>query len=157
MDLAKVEKLNELREKGAITEAEYEKAKAEALASNSALDISNMDSRSYSMVMHFTQLCSFIVPFLGWVVPIVMWLTKRDDAYVNEQGKVVANWILSALIYTIICIILMMVIIGIFLIIALVICSIIFTILGGIQAKDGVIRNYPLSIRFFPVNETPRS
>jgi hypothetical protein len=157
MDLDKIEKLNELKEKGAITEEEYQKAKAEALQSNKSLDINNMDSRSYSMIMHFTQLCSFIVPFLGWIVPLVMWLTRREDSYIDEQGKVVANWIISAFIYSIISIILMMVVIGVFLFLALILCSVIFTIIGAIQAKDGVIRNYPLSIRFFSVNETPRT
>jgi hypothetical protein len=156
MDLDKIEKLNELREKGALTEAEYEKAKAEALASNKSLDINNMDSRSYAMIMHFTQLCSCILPLLGWVVPLVMWLTRREDAYIDEQGKVVANWIISSFIYTIISVVLMVIIIGIFMFLALIVCSIIFTIMGGIQAKDGVIRNYPLAIRFFSVNETPR-
>lgn len=156
MDLDKIEKLNELREKGALTEAEYEKAKAEALASNKSLDINNVDNRSYAMIMHLTQLCSCILPLLGWVVPLVMWLTRREDAYIDEQGKVVANWIISSFIYTIISVILMMIVIGFFMFLALIVCSIIFTIMGGIQAKDGVVRNYPLAIRFFAVNETPR-
>src|SRR5690606_18048395 len=104
----------------------------------------------------FAQFCSFIVPILGWVVPLVMWLTRRDDDYIEQHGRVVANWIISAFIYSLICIALMLVLVGFLLFPVLIICSIIFTILGGIQAKDGVIRNYPLAIRFFYVNETPR-
>lgn len=158
MDLDKIEKLNELREKGAITEEEYQKAKAEALEKKSvqSLDLNNMDSKSYSMIMHFTQFCCFIVPVLGWVVPLVMWLTKRDDPYIDQQGRVIANWVISAFIYSIICVILMIIVIGFFLLLALVVCSVIFTILGGINAKDGIVRNYPLAIRFFAVDETPR-
>lgn len=158
MDLEKIEKLNELKEKGAITEEEYQKAKAEALESkpSSSLDFSNMDNKTYSMIMHLAQLCCFIVPVLGWVVPLVMWLTKKGDIYIDQQGRVVANWIISAFIYGIVCVILMIVLIGIVLIWVLIICSIIFTIMGAINAKDGVIRNYPLAIRFFSVDETPR-
>lgn len=156
MDLDKIEKLNQLREKGAITEEEYQKAKAEALATRPALDVTNMDSKTYSMVLHFAQFCSFVVPLLGWIVPLIMWLTKRDDPYIDEHGKVVANWIISAFIYSAVSIVLMFVLIGFFLFFILIICSIIFTIMGGIQARDGIIRNYPLAIRFFSVNETPR-
>lgn len=157
MDLDKIEKLNELREKGAISEAEYEQAKAEAFASNKSLDINNMDSQSYAMIMHFAQFCGFVVPLLGWVVPLVMWLTRRDDTYVDAHGKVIANWVISSFIYFIICLFLIFIVVGVLLLPVLAICSIIFTIMGGIQAKDGVIRNYPLAIRFFSVNETPRT
>lgn len=156
MDLEKVDKLNELKEKGAITEEEFQRAKAEALASNKPWDMANMDNKTYCMMMHFAQFCSFVVPVLGWVVPLVMWLTKHEDDYIDQHGKVVANWIISAFIYFVISIILMTVLVGFLLLFALLICSIIFTILGAIQAKDGIIRNYPLSIRFFAVRETPR-
>ncbi len=156
MDLDKIAKLNELREKGAITQEEFDKAKAEALASK-PLDIQNMDSRTYSMVLHFSQFCCFILPVLGWVVPLVMWLVRREDTYVDQHGRVVANWIISAFIYSMISIMLMVVIVGIFLFLALLICAVVFAIMGGIQAKDGVIRNYPMAIRFFRVDETSAS
>lgn len=159
MDLEKIEKLNELREKGIITEEEFQKAKAQALEGDKpgkSIDLNNMDSRSYSMLMHFAQFCCFILPVLGWVVPLVMWLVKKDDDYIDQQGRVVLNWIISAVIYSVICIVLMIIVIGAFLFLGLIICSIIFTIMGAINAKDGVIRNYPMAIRFFSVNETPR-
>lgn len=160
MDLEKIEKLNELREKGIITEEEFQKGKARALEDGKpgkSVDISNMDNRSYSMIMHFSQFCCFILPVLGWVVPLVMWLTKKDDEYIDQQGRVIFNWIISAFIYSIGCIILMAIVVGVFLLLALVICSIIFTVMGAINAKDGVIRNYPMAIRFMAVNETPKT
>lgn len=159
MDLDKIEKLNELKEKGIITEEEFQKGKAQALEDNKptqSLDLGNMDSRSYSMIMHFSQFCCFVLPVLGWVVPLIMWLTKKDDDYIDQQGRVIFNWIISAFIYTIGCIILMVIVVGVFLLLTLVVCSIIFTVMGAINAKDGVIRNYPLAIRFLAVNETPR-
>ncbi|HTF85364.1 MAG TPA: DUF4870 domain-containing protein [Cellvibrio sp.] len=158
MDLDKIEKLNELKEKGIITEEEFQKGKAQALEDKpvQSFDLSNMDSRNYSMIMHFSQFCCFVLPVLGWVVPLIMWLTKKDDDYIDQQGRVIFNWIISAFIYTIGCIILMVIVVGVFLLLALVVCSIIFTVMGAINAKDGVIRNYPLAIRFLAVNETPR-
>ena len=159
MDLDKIEKLNELKEKGIITEEEFQKGKAQALEDKpvQSFDLSNMDSRNYSMIMHFSQFCCFVLPVLGWVVPLIMWLTKKDDDYIDQQGRVIFNWIISAFIYTIGCIILMVIVVGVFLLMALIVCSIIFTVMGAINAKDGVIRNYPMAIRFMAVNETPRT
>jgi uncharacterized Tic20 family protein len=159
MDLDKIEKLNELKEKGIITEEEFQKGKAQALEDKpvQSFDLSNMDSRNYSMIMHFSQFCCIFLPVLGWVVPLIMWLTKKDDDYIDQQGRVIFNWIISAFIYTIGCIILMVIVVGVFLLMALIVCSIIFTVMGAINAKDGVIRNYPMAIRFMAVNETPRT
>lgn len=158
MDLEKIEKLNEMKEKGIITEEEFQKAKAQEFGSapSQSIDFSNLDNKSYSMIMHFAQFSCFILPVLGWVVPLVMWLTKKDDPYIDQQGRVVFNWIVSSFIYSIICVALMVVLIGFLLILALIVCSVIFTVIGAINAKDGVIRNYPLSIRFLAVDETPR-
>lgn len=155
MDLDKIEKLNELKEKGVITDEEFQRGKQKVLGESSLSEAaSNMDSKTYSMLMHFSQFCTFILPLIGLAVPIVMWLIKRnDDPYIDEQGKVVANWVISALIYCVISSILTIIVIGVFMLIALIICSIIFTIMGAIRANDGVIKNYPLAIHFFKVNE----
>ncbi|MCP8900595.1 DUF4870 domain-containing protein [Gilvimarinus xylanilyticus] len=153
MDLDKIEKLNELKEKGMISDEEYQRAKAKALGSASASDVvGDVDNRSYSMLMHLAQLCGFVIPMCGLVVPLIMWVVKKDDAYINEQGKVVFNWVISSFIYFVICIVLAIFIIGIFLVIALGIVSIVFIIMGAIRAKDGTIQNYPMSIPFFTVD-----
>ncbi|WP_341939570.1 DUF4870 domain-containing protein [Marinimicrobium sp. C2-29] len=155
MDLDQIEKLAELREKGLISEEEYATAKARILRSGEAQSparvAGDMDNRTYSMLLHFSQFCNFIIPFFGLIVPVALWLTRRDDPYVDQQGRVVMNWILSSLIYFVICLVLMLVVIGVFLLIGLGILSIVFTVMGAVRAKDGVIREYPLSIPFFSV------
>lgn len=155
MDLKKIEQLHELKEKGIITEEEFQLGKKKALGETSLSEAaSNMDSKTYAMLLHLSQFCSFIIPLAGLVVPVVMWITKKEDSYIDEQGKVVANWIISSLIYFAISLMLMLVVIGVFTLIALLICSIIFTVMGAVRANDGIIKNYPLSIRFIKVNET---
>lgn len=155
MDLDKIEKLAELKEKGIITEEEYAEAKAKILRGEEPKFTTElageMDSRTYAMLLHFSQLCGFVAPVFGWVVPVVLWLIKRDDPYIDQQGKVVFNWILSSFIYFVISLILISVVIGLFMLIALGILSVIFIVIGAVRAKDGVIQNYPLSISFFPV------
>lgn len=156
MDLDKLEKLNELKAQGVITEEEFQQQKEKILnqpatAASAGLDFN--DVRSYSMFMHLAQLCAFILPLLGWVVPLVMWLTRKEDQYIDQQGKVVFNWIISAVIYGFVSLLLMVVLIGIPLMIALVVCNIVFAIMGALRAKDGIVKNYPLAIRFFRVEE----
>ncbi len=160
MDLEQIEKLNDLKQKGLISEEEYQQAKArilsgqkDALQPHTILQTNNYD---YAMVLHLTQFCSWLFPFLGLVVPLIMWQSKKDDPYVDEQGKVVMNWVFSSLIYAIICLILFVILIGIPMLAALAICSVVFTIMGAMDANKGVIKNYPLTIKFFDVKETPR-
>lgn len=160
MDLEQIEKLNDLKQKGLISEEEFQQAKArilngqkEVAQPHTILQTNNYD---YAMVLHLTQFCSWLFPFLGLVVPLIMWQSKKDDPYVDEQGKVVMNWVFSSLIYAIICLILFVVLIGIPMLAALAICSVVFTIMGAMDANKGVVKNYPLTIKFFDVKETPR-
>lgn len=154
MDLDKIEKLDELRQKGMISEEEYQQAKAKILGSQTPapVAVSDMDNRTYSMLMHFAQLLGFVVPMCGWIAPLVMWLLKREDPYIDQQGRVVFNWIISAFIYCVVSVILMIVLIGFLLLPLLVLLSIIFTVIGALKANDGVIQNYPMSIPFFRID-----
>jgi len=164
MDLNQIEKLNDLKQKGLISEEEYQQAKERILGAqpqpaapvqpHTILKTNNYD---YAMVLHLAQFCSWLFPFLGLVVPLIMWQSKKEDPYVDEQGKVVMNWVFSSLIYFLISAILCFIVIGFFLIAILFVCSIVFTIMGAMDANKGIIKNYPLSIKFFDVRETPRA
>jgi len=102
-----------------------------------------------AMFIHLSQFAGFIIPALGWVLPLILWLIKRDNsAYIDAQGKIVMNWIISSLIYSIIGFILTFLLVGIIWLIALGVCSIVFIILGAIRAKEGTLWAYPLSITF---------
>ncbi|MDR1756676.1 MAG: DUF4870 domain-containing protein [Culturomica sp.] len=108
------------------------------------------EDKQYAMFLHLSQFAGLIIPIMGWVLPLVLWLVKKDtSAYIDQNGKVVMNWILSSLIYAFVGGILVLLLIGIPLLIALSICSLVFTILGALRARDGIIWSYPLSIRFF--------
>ena len=160
MDLDQIEKLNDLKQKGLLSEEEFQQAKVrilngqpEAAQPQTVVSTNNYD---YALILHLTQFCSWLFPFLGLVVPLILWQSKKDDPYINEQGKVVMNWLFSSLIYAVVSIILCFVVIGIFMLLALAVCSIVFTIMGAMDANKGVIKNYPMAIKFFDVKETPR-
>jgi uncharacterized Tic20 family protein len=162
MDLDQIEKLNDLKQKGLISEEEYQQAKerilgaqsqrAASLPPHTILQTNNYD---YAMVLHLTQFCSWLFPFLGLIVPLIMWQSKKEDAYVDEQGKVVMNWVFSSLIYFLVSALLCLIVVGFFLMAILLVCSIVFTIMGAINANKGVVKNYPMAIKFFDVRETP--
>lgn len=106
--------------------------------------------RLWSTLLHLSLLAGLIIPFGGLVVPVVIYLVKKDDVPgLQPHWHVVINWLLSALIYAVISIILMLVLIGFVLIWALGLLALIFPIIGAIKANDGEVWPYPLSIRFF--------
>lgn len=163
MDLEKLEKLNELKAKGIITEAEFQQQKEKILneanatqvsVGNSSASLDFNDVKTYGMFMHLAQFCAFILPVLGWIVPLVMWLSRKDNVQIDQQGRVIFNWIISAVIYGFVSFILVFLVIGIPMLIALVVCNIVFSIMGALRAKDGIVKNYPLTIRFFRVEES---
>ena len=109
-----------------------------------------MELKTFCMLMHLSQLTGFIIPGAGLVLPIVMWATNKDDhPVIDQHGKVIFNWMISALIYFTVSAILMVIVIGFFGMLAVGICTLIFAILGGVKANEGVVWAYPLSITFF--------
>lgn len=107
------------------------------------------EDKQYAMFIHLSQLAGMIIPLLGWVLPLILWQTKKDtSSFIDEHGKIVMNWIISTLIYGVICWILVFLLIGVILLIALGICSLVFIIVGAIKANNGEVWPYPLSIRF---------
>jgi len=107
-------------------------------------------TRQMAMLLHLSVLAGFIVPFAGLIVPILIWQMKKDELpLIDVHGKNVVNWIISALIYTVICFALWFVLIGIPLSIALGLVGIIFPIIGAIKGNNGEVWKYPLAISFF--------
>lgn len=104
-------------------------------------------SRQYCMFIHLSLLSGLILPGMGLVVPIILWLLKRENPEVDLHGRIVANWIISVLIYTIIATVLLVVGIGVLIFIAIGICTLVFAIVGGIRAADGEAWPYPLSLK----------
>lgn len=153
-----IEKLNSLKQNGAISEDEYQKAIKSVLAEHQSAreKFSNVfgsassDVNLWSMFIHLSQFCGYIVPLAGMVVPIVLWQIKKTDSeMIDKHGRIVTNWIISELIYAIVFALLCLIIIGIPLLLVLSIVGIVFPIIGGIKANNGEVWPYPLSIKFF--------
>jgi uncharacterized Tic20 family protein len=107
-------------------------------------------TRQWATFIHLSLLAGVLLPGAGFILPIVLWQVKKDELPgIDAHGKVVANWLVSALIYGIASSLLMFVLIGFPLLGILALLTLVFPIIGGIKANEGVLWPYPLSIRFF--------
>ena len=145
--------LDELKEKGSITEEEYQREKEKILnASESTAAYSSrkpmfgLTESTYLMLMHLSQFAGFLLPVAGFVAPIIMWVTnKENNASVDLHGKNIINFMISYAIYAaVLCI----TIIGIPVAIVLGVLYLLFVILASVKASNGEYWKYPLSIQF---------
>ncbi len=145
--------LDELRTKGSITEEEYQREKSKILNQQdnvfgkaNAKPLFGMQENTYLMLMHLSQFSGLILPLLGFVAPILMWiLNKKNNPNVDLHGKNIANFMISYFLY---CVILAITIIGIPLLLIVGILYIIFVIIGALRANNGIYWKYPMTIQF---------
>jgi uncharacterized Tic20 family protein len=105
-----------------------------------SIDPQEQQTRTWGMILHLSQLLNFVIPVGGVIVPIVIWQLKKNDLPgIDAHGKVVVNWILSALIYAVACLLLFVVGLGFVLLPVLGVLCIVFAVVGGIKANDGQV------------------
>lgn len=151
-----LDRLNDLRQKGAITEEEYQREKDRILNGPDLAyrpnDYWGMDLNTYCMFLHLSQLSGLLVPFAGLILPIIMWASNKDkNPLIDRHGRIVLNWIISSLIYTVVLAILCLILIGIPLLIAFIIADIVFIVMGAVKANNGEVWRYPMSFNFMGV------
>lgn len=148
-----LQKLEELRKQGAISEEEYQYEKKKILDSEyntGNKNMGGMDEKTYIMLMHLSQFAGYLLPGLGFIAPIIMWLTKSgENTNIDMHGKNIANFMISMIIYGVVSFILVFVFIGIPMLIAIGILQIVCIIIAAVKASNGEYWKYPLSIPFF--------
>ena len=101
------------------------------------------------VLMHLSQLLDFVTGIGGFIVPLVLWLTKKDEILnMDKQGKAILNFRISMFIYMIISAILTLIVIGILGLIAIGIILLLFPITNAINVSNGKEPYYPFSIKF---------
>ena len=106
------------------------------------------DANNWAMVLHLSQFAGYASFGLGFLVPILIWqLKKQQYPSLDEHGREVVNWMISAVIYGVICAVLWLMLIGIPLMMLLGALAVIYPIVGGIKASDGQLWRYPGTIR----------
>ena len=98
------------------------------------------------MLTHLSQLLDLITGFGGFIVPLVIWISKKDEIYqMDEQGKEIINFQLSMFLYAMICVPLILLIgLGFLGLIAIGIICLVFPIINAIKVNNGETPHYHL-------------
>jgi uncharacterized Tic20 family protein len=107
------------------------------------------EDKQLLVLTHLSQLLDFVTGIGGFIVPLVLWLTKKDDVIgMDEHGKAILNFRISMFIYILICIPLILLLgLGILGLIAIGFFYLIFPIINAIKASNNELPNYPFSIK----------
>jgi uncharacterized protein len=108
--------------------------------------------RNLGMLLHLCSFAGIIIPYGGFIVPIVIWLLYKNSDFVNRQGFIFLNGLISYTIYGVISGLLCFILIGFPLLLVLAIIAIWGPIRAALAARDGGFREYPLVIKFFAMN-----
>ena len=108
------------------------------------------DSRGWAVAAHLTP---WIAGFLG---PLIIWLAKKEDPFVEAHSRESLNFQLSMMLYFFMLMISMIIVVWIplWLVIwipaffGLAILAFVTNIVGAIRASNGDMYRYPVCIRF---------
>ncbi len=102
------------------------------------------------VLTHLSQLLDLITGMGGLIVPLIIWLTQKDKVIgMDMHGKMILNFQISILIYSIVSIPLIFLFgLGIILLIGIAIIALVFPIIGAIKVSNGETPSYPLTIEF---------
>ena len=158
-----IQKLSDLHRSGALSDAEFETAKAKLLTGPpappatplapkpSAVSVMSPEAalKQWGLFLHLSLLAGFLVPLGGLVVPIVIWQMKKQEIPgLDEHGCNAVNFIISMIIYMVLCIPLFFIVIGFPLLMVLGILGVVFPIIAALKANEGVCWKYPMAITF---------
>ena len=107
------------------------------------------ENRQLLVLTHLSQLLDFVSGIGGFIVPLVLWLTKKDEIRdMDEHGKAILNFRISMFIYILICIPLVLLLgLGIIGIMLIGVFYLLFPIINAIKASNNEKPNYPFSIQ----------
>lgn len=107
------------------------------------------EDKQLIVLTHLSQLLDFVTGIGGFIVPLIIWLLKRDEVTgMDEHGKAILNFRISMFIYVLLCIPLILLLgLGILGLFVLGIFYLVFPISNAIKASNNEPPNYPLSIK----------
>lgn len=83
----------------------------------------------------------------GFIPGLILYLTQKEDAYIQDQSKEALNWSITAFFAYLIAMVLSIVVIGVFLIPIIAICHLVFCIMGAMATSKGEQFRVPFAIR----------
>ena len=107
------------------------------------------EDKQLLVLTHLSQLLDFVSGVGGFIVPLVIWLIKKDEIVdMDRQGKEILNFRISMFIYILICIPLILLLgLGILGLIVIGFFYLIFPIVNAVRVSNGQEPNYPLTLQ----------
>lgn len=103
-------------------------------------------SENWGMLSHISSFVMFLgIP--AFVGPLVVWLLKRDDPYVDFHGKEALNFNISFMIYGLVAAFLVVVLIGLLALPIVLVTWFVLTIVASLKAASGEYYRYPFTLR----------
>lgn len=101
------------------------------------------------VITHLSQLLDLVTLIGGFLVPFILWITKKDEiSKMDEHGRSIINFRLSMIIYTLICIPLILIFgLGLLGFLVIGVFYFIFPIINAIKASNDEQPYYPFSMR----------
>jgi len=102
------------------------------------------------VITHLSQLLTYLTGFGGLIVPLIIWLTSKDNVVgMDEHGKSIINFQLSMLLYTFLAIPAILLLgLGILMLIFVGIIAFVLPIVNAVRASNGEAPSYFGTIRF---------
>ena len=105
------------------------------------------DSRNLGTLSHLSAFGIFLgIPSV--VGPLVFWLMKKDDPYIEWHAKEALNFNLSFLVYGVVAAISIVALVGLLLLPAVLITWFVLVIRAAVRSSAGEYYRYPLTLRF---------
>jgi uncharacterized Tic20 family protein len=101
------------------------------------------------VLMHLSQLATPIIAFGSILIPLIIWFTQKEKVKdLDTHGKMILNFQFSMLIYSFVCIPLVLVGVGILGLLIILVVSIVYPIKNAVRASNQEAPEYPYSITF---------
>ena len=104
----------------------------------------SQEDRTLAMITHISGI------FLGFIVPLIIWLINKDKpekSFLIDQSKEALNFQITMMIGWVAAMVLSFLLIGFLLYPVLLIANIVFCILAGLKANQGIAYRYPVALR----------
>lgn len=104
----------------------------------------SQEDKTLALITHLSGIIA------GFIVPLIIWLInkdKPDKGFIIDQSKEALNFQITVLIAYVICWVLAIILIGSLLIPIVWVINLIFCILAGVKANEGVAYRYPFALR----------
>lgn len=59
------------------------------------------NDKNIATVLHLSTLTQYIIPFGNYIFPIVIWSSKKESDFIDDNGKKVMNFQLSMFLYSV--------------------------------------------------------